>query len=73
MGCPLLSCAVMAECERYPFVMASADSECLLSRRSARRCYGGARDLLGEALRDETPLSNLASGFGRRGVVVRPR
>ena len=46
----------------------------VLAPEAARRCYGWSARLCWEmALRDETPLSKLASGFGRRIVVVRPR
>ena len=70
LGCPLLSCAVAAR--RRASVSAARDSACLLPRlpgsaMAVRDCVGRWRCGI------ETPLSKLASGCGRRGVLVRPR
>ena len=64
----LLSCAVSGCVRALP--LRDGVSECLLPRLAV--LWPSAR-LWEMALRDETPLSKLASGFGRRRVLVRPR
>ena len=65
-----LSCAVSGCVRALPLRDGVSD---VLAPEAARQCYGWSARLCWEmALRCET-LSKLASGFGRRRVVVRPR